>query len=288
MSPIHSLLKTGSAMALAASFSLGPICTASAQTAKFVAANSGAISGEVSELSHVVMVQMPRDVILDIGAQQRTTLTLPSLSEIVINGQQIAPAQTPMLISIEPSEGTKGARVKAKGIMIRGKLLALTAEGDLIPSFVVKQKELNERVRSSMNLGAVLGNGIAQTMGTTILGQLGASSGDRTGVNLANQITSAGGLAGIMAGLLSGRGGIRIVEVPASSIHLLTIRDPAMVLAQAVQLNRELASGNDQPLQSITAQIRTDNSKYSQPAGQVDLRTVAVQQPVRQAGLVQQ
>ena len=39
---------------------------ASADTASFVAANRSEISGEVSELSHVLLIQIPRAVVLDV------------------------------------------------------------------------------------------------------------------------------------------------------------------------------------------------------------------------------
>lgn len=256
MQALHHLLRTSSALALATTLSLYPLAQAKAQTANFVAANSS-ISGEVSQLSHVVMIQIPRPLVLDIGAQEKTTLTVPSLSEIIINGETIAPAQTPILISVEPTDGNKGARVKAKAIMLKGKLIALEADGDVIPSFVVGKKEYNERVKSSMNLGAAIGNGVAGTLGTGILGKVGAAMGDNTGTNLANQMTSAAGLIGLGLGMLGGGGGKRIIDLQANSIHVLTLRNPAIVVAQAIQLNREIAAGNSQSTQAIAGQIHS-------------------------------
>ena len=53
---------------------------------------------------------------------------------MIINGQTIAPAQTPVLISIERDARHDHARVLAKGLMLQGKLVALKAKGDAIPS----------------------------------------------------------------------------------------------------------------------------------------------------------
>ena len=137
---MKNLLQLSTTAALASAITLaGPMTSAMAQTADFVSANSSTITGEVSALSHVIMIQIPRPLVLDIGAREQTTLTVPTLSEIVINGQKIAPAQTPVLISVEPTHDKKGAVVRAKGIMLQGKLIAIDANGDLIPSFVVNK-----------------------------------------------------------------------------------------------------------------------------------------------------
>jgi len=282
MNSTSSLIKMGSHLALASALSLsGAISGAMAQTADFVNANSNAITGEVSALSHVIMVQIPRPVVLDIGAREQTTLTVPTLSDIVINGQKVAPAQTPVLISVEPTADKKSAIVRAKGIMLQGKLIALDAIGDSIPSFVVNKKEFNDRVKTAMNFGAVLGNGLAGTMGANVLGALGQTMGDPTGTNLANQITSAGGLLGIMGGMFGGGGGKRIIDLQANSIHVLTVKNPAMIVAQMIQLNREIAAGNSQIMGTIAGQIKTGESgtstaaaPQSQPTAQAISQTV--------------
>jgi hypothetical protein len=280
MKTSSSLAKLGKSVALTAVVTLSsPLTAANAQTANFVAANSAAISGEVSELSHVMMVQIPRPLILDIGAGERTTLTVPTLSDIIINGQKVAPAQTPVLITVEPADGKKGARVKAKGIMLQGKLIALDADGDLIPSFVVNKKEFNERVKAAMNLGAVIGNGLAGTAGANLLGMIGKSIGDPTGTNIANQMTSAGGLLGIMSGMFSGGGGRRIIDLQPNSIHVLTVKNPAMIVAQMIQMQREIAGGNNQVIGAITNRIQSG----TQLAPKVVTGTAVAQQPRRQA-----
>jgi len=280
MKTSSSLAKLGKSVALTAVVTLSsPLTAANAQTANFVAANSAAISGEVSELSHVMMVQIPRPLILDIGAGERTTLTVPTLSDIIINGQKVAPAQTPVLITVEPADGKKGARVKAKGIMLQGKLIALDADGDVIPSFVVNKKEFNERVKAAMNLGAVIGNGLAGTAGANLLGMIGKSIGDPTGTNIANQMTSAGGLLGIMSGMFSGGGGRRIIDLQPNSIHVLTVKNPAMIVAQMIQMQREIAGGNNQVIGAITNRIQSG----TQLAPKVVTGTAVAQQPRRQA-----
>ena len=262
---MKNLLQLSTTAALASAVTLaGPMTSAMAQTADFVSANSSTITGEVSALSHVIMIQIPRPLVLDIGAREQTTLTVPTLSEIVINGQKIAPAQTPVLISVEPTQDKKGAVVRAKGIMLQGKLIAIDANGDLIPSFVVNKKEFNDRVKTAMNLGAVIGNGLAGTMGANMLGQIGASMGDPTGTNLANQITSAGGLFGIVGGMFGGGGGKRIIDLQPNSIHVLTVKNPAMIVAQMIQMNREIAAGNGQIMGAIAGQIQEPDAPASQ------------------------
>ena len=262
---MKNLLQLSTTAALASAVTLaGPMTSAMAQTADFVSANSSTITGEVSALSHVIMIQIPRPLVLDIGAREQTTLTVPTLSEIVINGQKIAPAQTPVLISVEPTQDKKGAVVRAKGIMLQGKLIAIDANGDRIPSFVVNKKEFNDRVKTAMNLGAVIGNGLAGTMGANMLGQIGASMGDPTGTNLAHQITSAGGLFGIVGGMFGGGGGKRIIDLQPNSIHVLTVKNPAMIVAQMIQMNREIAAGNGQIMGAIAGQIQEPDAPASQ------------------------
>lgn len=251
---------------------------ARAQTASFVSTNSRIISGEISELSHVIMIQIPRPLVLDIGANEGTTLTVPSLSEIVINGQRIAPAQTPVLIAVEPAEGKKSAQIRAKGIMLQGKLIAIEAHGDLIPSFVVNKKEFNERVKAAMNLGAVVGNGLAGAAGANMLGMIGQSLGDPTGTNLANQITSTGGLLSIVGGIFGGGGGKRIIDLHANSIHVLTVKNLAMIVAQMIQMQREIAAGNSQIAGAIASQIKSGNESQIQ----TDRSLAVAQQPRRQ------
>ena len=265
------LLQLSTSAALASAVTLaGPISGAMAQTADFVSANSSAITGEVSALSHVMMIQIPRPLVLDIGAREQTTLTVPTLSEIIINGQKVAPAQTPVLISVEPTQDKKGAVVRAKGIMLQGKLIAIDASGDIIPSFVVNKKEFNERVKSAMNLGAVIGNGLAGSMGANMLGQIGTAMGDPTGTNLANQITSAGGLFGIVGGVFGGGGGKRIIDLQPNSIHVLTVRNPAMIVAQMIQMNREIAAGNGQIMGAIAGQIQNPETTAEKAIAQDD------------------
>lgn len=229
---------------------------ASADTASFVAANRGDISGEVSELSHVLLIQIPRHVVMDVGAGESTTMTVPALAEISINGQKVAPANTPILIAIEP-DAKQGVRVKLRGMMLQGKLVALEGQGDLIPAFVVDKKDFNDRVRSAMNLGAALGNGISGTLGSAMLGQVGAAMGDPTGVGVYSQIVSASGLMGMMSGMFTGGSGKLIIDLPANSTHVLTLKNPAMVVAQVVQLNRELAKGNGHVVGSIASRLKT-------------------------------
>ena len=230
---------------------------ASAETATFVAANRAEISGEVSELSHVLLVQLPRTVVLDIGAGEATTMTVPTLAEITINGQKIAPANTPILIAIE-ADNKQGVRIKLRGMMLQGKLVALEGEGDLIPAVVIGRRDFNDRVRTAMNFGATLGNGISGTLGSSVLGQVGASMGDPTGVGVYSQIVSAGGLMGIMSGMFGGGGGKLVAELPNNSTHVLTLRNPAMVVAQVLQLNRELAAGNGSIVNAIAGRIKTN------------------------------
>jgi len=229
---------------------------ASADTASFVAANRTEINGEVSELSHVLLIQIPRHVVMDVGAGESTTMTVPALAEISINGQKIAPANTPILIAIEP-DAKQGVRVKLRGMMLQGKLVALEGQGDLIPAFVVDKKDFNDRVRSAMILGAALGNGISGTLGTAMLGQVGAAMGDPTGVGVYSQIVSASGLMGMMSGMFTGGSGKLIIDLPANSTHVLTLKNPAMVVAQVLQLNRELAKGNGHVVGSIASRLKT-------------------------------
>ena len=253
-----SIGKLTGGIALAMTLALSAQTSAvQAQTSSFVAANRGVIGGEVSELSHMILIQIPRPVVLDIGARERMTLTVPTLSEVVINGQKIAPIQTPVLISVEPTTDGQGAVVKAKGIMLQGKLVAVEAEGDMMPTFIVNKKEFSVRVKNAMNLGAIIGNGLAGVAGANILGMVGQAMGDPTGTNLANQITATGGLIGIMSGMFGNGGGKRIVELSPNSTHVLTIKNPAMIVAQVIQLNRELAAGNNQVIGAIASQIRS-------------------------------
>ena len=106
-----------------------------------------------------------------------------------------------------------------------------------------------------MNLGAIIGTGMAGTMGTAMLGQMGAAMGDPTGTGLAMQMTSAGGLAGIVGGIFGGKGDKRVIELPAGSTHVLTVENSAMVVAQLIQLNREVAAGNQQVMTSIASKL---------------------------------
>ena len=256
MSLLKSIGSLAACATLSTTFTLQSINQpAVAQTKNFVADHSRAIEGEVSKLSHVILVQVPQPIILDIGANQQTTLTVPLLSDMIINGQTIAPAQTPILISIEREKGHDHARVRAKGLMLQGKLVALKAQGDAIPSFVIPGAEFNQRVKNAMNLGAIIGTGMAGTMGTAMLGQLGAGMGDPTGTGLAMQMTSAGGLAGIVGGIFGGKGDKRVIELSAGSTHVLTVANSAMVVAQLIQLNREVAAGNQEVMTSIANKL---------------------------------
>ena len=81
--------------------------------------------------------------------------------------------------------------------------------------------------------------------------------GDPTGVGLYSQIVSASGLMGMMSGMFTGGSGKLIIDLPANSTHVLTLKNPAMVVAQVVQLNRELAKGNRHMVGSIASRLKT-------------------------------
>ena len=99
-----------------------------------------------------------------------------------------------------------------------------------------------------------------------MLGQMGAAMGDPTGTGLAMQMTSAGGLAGIVGGIFGGKGDKRVIELPAGSTHVLTVENSAMVVAQLIQLNREVAAGNQQVMTSIASKLEpNENSKRTAP-----------------------
>jgi hypothetical protein len=60
--------------------------------------------------------------------------------------------------------------------------------------------------------------------------------------------------------MLSGGGGKLIIDLPTNSTHVVTLKNPAMVVAQVLQLNRELARGNSHVVGAIAGRIKNNGS----------------------------
>ncbi|BAW97044.1 hypothetical protein NIES970_19880 [[Synechococcus] sp. NIES-970] len=156
-----------------------------------------------------ILVNFPSAVVVDVGQKDDYPLTLPLFQDLRSPvGELLAPANTPVTLRIKPHED--GAILVTDSIIVNGQVVNLQAQSStMIPGRTVTQRTAQEMARQN---GAVWGN-----LSTAIAGA--------TGTNIRTQ--QQFGFLGAAVGILSGMGSpdsLRIVEIPAGSVHLLQVQ----------------------------------------------------------------
>ena len=179
-----------------------------------------------------VVIKLPAAVTVDVGQKQDYPMTVPLAQPLMdLQGNEIVPMNTPVTIKLKPENG--GAKIVAESIVIRGQIVAIQATSAVIPGNTITQQSGADRAREN---SGVLGNLFGAVMGATAGESRKASAFDQGGM--------IGGAIGILSGMTSPKN-IRIVQLPADSVYVLTLQAPislptiaAAPQAESVQASR--------------------------------------------------
>lgn len=160
--------------------------------------------------SSAILVNFPSAVVVDVGQKDDYPLTLPLFQDLrSATGELLAPANTPITLRVKPHKD--GAILVSDSIIINGQVVNIQAQSStMIPGRTVTQRTAQEMAKQN---GAVWGN-----LTTALSGAAG------TDISTQQQF----GFLGAAVGILSGMGSpddIRIVEIPAGSVHLLQVQE---------------------------------------------------------------
>lgn len=158
-----------------------------------------------------IIVSFPAPVTVDIGQKKDYPLTVPLASAIKdAQGNTIAAENTPVTILLKPIDG--GAKIVAQSLVINGRIVAIKASSQIIPGTTITQKRANDK---AIENGSVWGR-----IGGSTLGFF--SNGDPEQFDRGAMLGSA---VGLLTGLRSAEN-IRIVQIPQSSVYVLSLEAP--------------------------------------------------------------
>ena len=160
-----------------------------------------------------VVIKLPAAVTVDVGQKQDYPMTVPLAQPLLdLQGNEVVPMNTPVTIKLKPENG--GAKIVAESIVVRGQIVAIQATSAVIPGNTITQQSGADRARET---SGVLGNLFGAVMGATAGESRKASAFDQGGM--------IGGAIGILSGMTSPKN-IRIVQLPADSVYVLTLQAP--------------------------------------------------------------
>lgn len=168
-----------------------------------------------------VVIKLPAAVTVDVGQKQDYPMTVPLAQPLLdLQGNEVVPMNTPVTIKLKPENG--GAKIVAESIVVRGQIVAIQATSAVIPGNTITQQSGADRAREN---SGVLGNLFGAVMGATAGESRKASAFDQGGM--------IGGAIGILSGMTSPKN-IRIVQLPADSVYVLTLQAPISLPTIAV------------------------------------------------------
>jgi hypothetical protein len=160
-----------------------------------------------------VVIKLPGAVNVDVGQKQDFPLTVPLAQPLMdLQGNEIVPVNTPVSVKLKPENG--GARIVAESIVVRGQIVPIQAMTAVIPGNTIEQVSSSERARENSGM---FGNLFGSVMGATARNSRKAEMFDQGGM--------IGGAIGILSGMGSPKN-IRLVQLPADSVYVLTLQAP--------------------------------------------------------------
>ncbi|MCY7323670.1 MAG: hypothetical protein LH660_18165 [Phormidesmis sp. CAN_BIN36] len=178
-----------------------------------------------------VVIKLPAAVTVDVGQKQDYPMTVPLAQPLMdLQGNEVVPMNTPVTIKLKPENG--GAKIVAESIVVRGQIVAIQAASAVIPGNTITQQSGADRAREN---SGVLGNLFGAVMGATAGESRKASAFDQGGM--------IGGAIGILSGMTSPKN-IRIVQLPADSVYVLTLQAPISLPAIAAAPQVEPVQAN--------------------------------------------
>ncbi|MGF1938462.1 MAG: hypothetical protein RM347_029595 [Nostoc sp. ChiQUE02] len=164
-----------------------------------------------------IIVSFPASVTVDVGQKKDYPLTLPLASAIKDNqGNIVAPENTPVTITLKPTDG--GAKIVAQSLVVNGRIVSIKASSQMIPGTTITQMRANDK---AVENGSVWGR-----IGGSTLGFF--SQGDPEQFDRGAMLGSA---VGLISGLRSAEN-IRIVQIPQSSVYVLSLEAPIQLSAR--------------------------------------------------------
>jgi hypothetical protein len=216
-------MKTQMLLSLACSMSLFGAVTlpASAQTVPtqpLAQPQPQAVSEEISiPQDTAIIISFPASVTIDVGQKKDYPLTVPLANAIKdAQGNTIAAENTPVTIVLKPTDG--GAKIVAQSLVINGRIVSIKASSQTIPGTTITHKRANDK---AVENGSIWGR-----IGGSTLGFL--NQGDPDEFDRGAMLGSA---VGLLAGLLSPEN-TRIVQIPQSSVYVLSLESPISLSAR--------------------------------------------------------
>ncbi|OUL24181.1 hypothetical protein BV378_19905 [Nostoc sp. RF31YmG] len=164
-----------------------------------------------------IIVSFPASVTVDVGQKKDYPLTLPLASAIKdAQGNVVAPENTPVTIVLKPTDG--GAKIVAQSLVINGRIVSIKASSQMIPGTTITQKRANDK---AVENGSVWGRLTGSTLGFL-------SNGDPEQFDRGAMLGSA---IGLVSGLRSAEN-TRIVQIPQSSVYVLSLEAPIQLSAR--------------------------------------------------------
>ena len=168
-------------------------------------------------LDTAIIVSFPAPVTVDVGQKKDYPLTLPLASAIKdAQGNVVAPENTPVTIVLKPTDG--GAKIVAQSLVINGRIVSIKASSQMIPGTTITHKRANDK---AIENGSVWGRLTGSTLGFI-------SNGDPEQFDRGAMLGSA---IGLVSGLRSAEN-TRIVQIPQSSVYVLSLEAPIQLSAR--------------------------------------------------------
>ncbi|MEH2421360.1 MAG: hypothetical protein V7K48_10670 [Nostoc sp.] len=164
-----------------------------------------------------IIVSFPASVTVDVGQKKDYPLTLPLASAIKDNqGNVVAPENTPVTITLKPTDG--GAKIVAQSLVVNGRIVSIKASSQMIPGTTITHIRANDK---AIENGSVWGR-----IGGSTLGFF--NQGDPEQFDRGAMLGSA---VGLISGLRSAEN-TRIVQIPQSSVYVLSLEAPIQLSAR--------------------------------------------------------
>jgi hypothetical protein len=164
-----------------------------------------------------IIVSFPASVTVDVGQKKDYPLTVPLASPIQDSlGNVVAPENTPVTIILKPTDG--GAKIIAQSLVVKGRIVSIKASSQMIPGTTITHMRANDK---AVENGSVWGR-----IGGSTLGFI--SQGDPDQFDRGAMLGSA---VGLISGLRSAEN-TRIVQIPQSSVYVLSLEAPIQLSAR--------------------------------------------------------
>ncbi|WP_414528935.1 hypothetical protein [Nodularia chucula] len=158
-----------------------------------------------------IIVSFPTSVTVDVGQDHEYPLTLPLNQAIADDqGNTIVPKNTPITITLKPTNG--GVKIVAQSLVVDGRIVPIKASSQIIPGTTITYKRANDK---AMENSAMWSQIAGDTLG--FFSQGNPQQFDRGAM--------LGSIVGFLTGLSSAEN-IRVVQIPQSTIYVLSLDAP--------------------------------------------------------------